>query len=298
MYQTCKKLAALKVVNIRISNTDRNDQNENISIIANQARISSVSWNDTCNKITTDLSFWMRLHNRTVPLADLVEKCMNRCIDHMMTSSNGNFSALLAICDGNSPVPGTQRPVTRSFDIFFDLRLNKRLSKQSWGWWFETPSRPLWRQCNEQLNFNMTYAWFGYAIVWKCVAQCHHDNAIKWKHFPYHWPFVRGLHRSLVGFPWQTPVIQSFDVFFELHPNRWLCKQSRRWWFEMLSRPLWRHCYDTIKHDVIQNKRDTSFINLNILRGIDVTYICIWLNGIIYAEELTHCHHIYAYSID
>ena len=41
-----------------------------------------------------------------------------------------------------------QRPVTRSFDVFFDLRLNKRLSKQSWGWRFETLSRPLWRYCN------------------------------------------------------------------------------------------------------------------------------------------------------
>ena len=64
------------------------------------------------------------------------------------------FSALLAICAGNSPVPGefpTQRPVTRSFDVFFDLRLNKRLSKQSWGWSFETLSRPLWRHCNEVL---------------------------------------------------------------------------------------------------------------------------------------------------
>ena len=61
------------------------------------------------------------------------------------------FSASLAICAGNSPVPGefpAQRPVTRSFDVFFDLRLNKRLSKQSWGWWFETLSRPLWRHCN------------------------------------------------------------------------------------------------------------------------------------------------------
>ena len=37
-----------------------------------------------------------------------------------------------------------QRPVTRSFDVFFDLCLNKRLRKQSWGWWFETLSRPLW----------------------------------------------------------------------------------------------------------------------------------------------------------
>ena len=35
-----------------------------------------------------------------------------------------------------------QRPMTRSFDVFFDLRLNKWLSKQSWGWWFETPSPP------------------------------------------------------------------------------------------------------------------------------------------------------------
>ena len=62
------------------------------------------------------------------------------------------FSALLAICAGNSPVPGefpAQRPVTRSFDVFFDLRLNKRLSKQSWGWWFETLPRPLWRHSNE-----------------------------------------------------------------------------------------------------------------------------------------------------
>ena len=41
------------------------------------------------------------------------------------------FSALLAICAGNSPVPGefpTQRPGTQSFDVFFDPRLNKRLS--------------------------------------------------------------------------------------------------------------------------------------------------------------------------
>ena len=71
---------------------------------------------------------------------------------YMMTSSKGNFSALLAICAGNSPLPGefpALRPVTRSFDVFFDLRLNKRLSKRSWGWWFQTQSRPLWRHRNE-----------------------------------------------------------------------------------------------------------------------------------------------------
>ena len=61
------------------------------------------------------------------------------------------FSALLAHCVGNSQVTGefpSQRPVTRIFDGFFDLRLNKRMSKQSGGWWFETPSRSLWHHCN------------------------------------------------------------------------------------------------------------------------------------------------------
>ena len=65
------------------------------------------------------------------------------------------FSTLLAICAGNSPVTGefpAQRPVMRSFGVFFDLRLNKRLSKQSWDWWFETLSRPLWRHCNEHIS--------------------------------------------------------------------------------------------------------------------------------------------------
>ena len=69
----------------------------------------------------------------------------------MMTSSNGNISMLLALCAGNSPATGeffSQRPVTRSFDVFFDLRPNKQLSKQPRGWWFETLSRPLWRHRN------------------------------------------------------------------------------------------------------------------------------------------------------
>ena len=42
----------------------------------------------------------------------------------------------------------TQRPVTRSLDVFFDLRLKKRLSKSSRLWSFKTPSRSLWRHCN------------------------------------------------------------------------------------------------------------------------------------------------------
>ena len=70
------------------------------------------------------------------------------------------FSALLAFCAGNSPVTGeipALRPVTQSFDVFCDLRLNKRLSKQSWGWWFEIPLRSLWRHSNVScLDFTST----------------------------------------------------------------------------------------------------------------------------------------------
>ena len=116
------------------------------------------------------------------------------------------FSALLAICAGNSPVPGefpAQRPVTRSFDAFFDLRLNQRLSTQSWGWWFETLPRPSWRHCNEIL-WNLTilgvliqaghysyisavfrrgqYWLLGYCrclrlFVWLCSCVCTCDNS-------------------------------------------------------------------------------------------------------------------------
>ena len=77
------------------------------------------------------------------------------------------FSALLAICADNSPVPGelsAQRPVTRSFDIFFDLRLNGWLNKQSWGWWFETPSRPSWRHSNGIYHFGVM-TWNTYWIL-------------------------------------------------------------------------------------------------------------------------------------
>ena len=72
------------------------------------------------------------------------------------------FSPLLAICAGKSPATGdfpTQMPVTRSFDVFFDLRLYKRLSKQPWGGWIETPSRPFWRHCNDFADIGQM-AWF------------------------------------------------------------------------------------------------------------------------------------------
>ena len=88
-----------------------------------------------------------RLNPRT-SLATFLLSSVNTAGWRMMTSSMETFSALLDLCAGNSPVTGefpSQRPVMQSFDVFFDLRLNKRPSKQSWRRRFETP---LWRHCN------------------------------------------------------------------------------------------------------------------------------------------------------
>ena len=101
------------------------------------------------------------------------------------------FSALLALCAGNSPVTSefpSQRQVASSFDVFFDLHLNKWLSKQSRGWWFETPSCSLWRHCNEvchmgimlaQITSNLTLC----LTVWT-------KNKICNTKVPNYWPLV------------------------------------------------------------------------------------------------------------
>ena len=76
-----------------------------------------------------------------------------------MTSSNGNSFRLTGHLCEEFPA---QRPVTRGFDVFFDLRPDKRLSKQSWGWWFETPSHSLWRHCNASVLSHWHCMWQAY----------------------------------------------------------------------------------------------------------------------------------------
>ena len=66
-------------------------------------------------------------------------------------SSNGNIFHITGLCQGNLLVTSgspSQRPVTRNFDVFFDLHLNKQLSKQSRHWRVKMPSCSLWCHCN------------------------------------------------------------------------------------------------------------------------------------------------------
>ena len=156
-----------------------------------------------------------------------------------MKSSNENIFRVTGLCEGNPPFTSgfpSQRPVTWSFGVFFDVRLNKRLSKQSRCWWFETPWRSFWHHGNVHPRFWITLScppkWYrniGSAETWKktcpffsvstvssdgyhkhCntwpnavrqqVINCHND-VIKWKYFPRYYPFVRGIHRWPVNSP-------------------------------------------------------------------------------------------------
>ena len=113
------------------------------------------------------------------------------------------FSALLAIYVGNSPVPDAfpaKRPVTRSFDAFFDLHPNKRFSKQWWGWWFDSPSCPLWRHRN---GANIS----GYAVISVVMSAC-----------PTHRHSGNSVHKS-------RQLIENSERW------KWLViKSARKWW--------------------------------------------------------------------
>ena len=125
---------------------------------------------------------------RTRPSNTLYISNKNRCGVFLVNSwwrhQIETFSALLAVFEGNSPVTGefpTQRPVTRSFNVFFDLCLNKRLSKQSCGWWFETLSHSLWRHCNVKV-------WSMFCLCFKCCMRYRVilDWVMKWSIFSNH----------------------------------------------------------------------------------------------------------------
>ena len=95
------------------------------------------------------------------------------CTRFVMMSSNGNIFRVTGHLCGEFTGPGefpAQRPVTRSFDVFFDLRLNKRSSKQPWGWWFETPPWSLWRHCNGALCVSILHIFLTYGWVARGVS--------------------------------------------------------------------------------------------------------------------------------
>ena len=87
------------------------------------------------------------------------------------------YSVYLALSVWTSPVTSefpAQRPVAQSFDVSFDLCLNKQLCKQLWGWWFETPLHSLW--CHSNVETKNTHHWHGcqiYLDTWRWQVEKH-----------------------------------------------------------------------------------------------------------------------------
>ena len=99
----------------------------------------------------------------------------------MMTSSNGNIFRVTGHLCGELSGPGefpTQRPVKRSFDVFFDLRLNNWLSKQSWGWWFEMLSCPLWSHRNAVTLYACHLTWLMWHHSYNTVSMVDADGLV------------------------------------------------------------------------------------------------------------------------
>ena len=128
----------------------------------------------------------------------------------MMTSSCGNILRITGPLWGESTGRPSQRPVTLNFDVFFDPRLNKRLSKQSRRQWFETPSLSLWRHCNNPgiaiiaLMVLMALSTLAYQVL-SVPHKSSNRTYPWWRHqmetFSRYWPFVWGIHRSPVNSP-------------------------------------------------------------------------------------------------
>ena len=159
------------------------------------------------------------------------------------------FSAILAIWAGNSTVTGefpTQRPVTRSFDVFFHLRLNKRPNKQSWGWWFETLSRPLWRHGNGIRILFLSLTTIGpskypsYMQLTRNRTQGIFMKYISWKHFE-NWdeiiyPFPNFSEASADVWKWMNNFIPHFIGHVITYPCRDKGSSMLAKWAQMCSR--------------------------------------------------------------
>ena len=126
--------------------------------------------------------------------------------------------------------------------IGFDLLLS---IDDIWQYWSESTMAQVTACCVTAPSHYLKQCW----LMIKCVLRhsaesiftINHDDVIKWKHFPRYTDHLCGEFTGPGEFPTQRPVTRSFDVYFDLCPNKWLSKQSWGWWFETLSCSLWRH---------------------------------------------------------
>ena len=122
--------------------------------------------------------------------------------------------------------------------------------KVSWLWMRALPSQfiLIWRESLRAIHQAQIYRYntatesYIAFIMWNICVHVPLDDIIEWTHFPRYWTFVRGIHRSPMNSPhkgqWCRALMFSLIC---LRLNKRLSKQSWGWWFETLSRPLWRY---------------------------------------------------------
>ena len=148
--------------------------------------------------------------HRTTQLA--ITAPVNGRGNNMMTSPNGNLFRVTGSLYGEF-TGHRWNPLTEASEAelwcFFYLRLNKRLSKLLICRWYETPSRSLWRHCNE----------------YTCTVKCWYHDIETLAHYR---PTVRGIHGSPASSTHNGPAMRSFDVFFAAWIGKLLNKHSNR----------------------------------------------------------------------
>ena len=137
---------------------------------------------------------------------------------------------------------------------------------------------------------------------------CSHDDAIKWRHFPRYWPFVRGIHQYLVNSPhkgqWRAALMFSLIC---VRINGWVQWWGR--WIEMLSRPLWRHRngYIGAHDDIIKRKHFLHYWHYFVQEipcwavnsphkgqwrvALMFSLICAWTNGCANNQDTNDLQH-------
>ena len=121
------------------------------------------------NTITNQVNgYWISLIKKNLRVSLASQSMFHKCSDMSFTTGTHSnvfvhiawwrhqmdaFSPLLVLCH-RWIHPTKARPVTRSFDVFFDLHLNKRLRTQLRCLWYQTPSRSLWCHCNYNTPLN------------------------------------------------------------------------------------------------------------------------------------------------
>ena len=184
----------------------------------------------------------------------------------MMTSSNGNIFLVTGnLCGeftGSQWNPHTKKTVTRNFDVFFDLRPKKLLSKQSWGWWFETPSRPLWRHRNVPFLMRQSCKFWSNCSLPKYQNIQQRANCM---HITSH---VRSHHKAMILISWHKSIAIWYNA-----PHITLCKSVHYEYESIVLMNFWSDKTSTVQQtpypwDWFTSRKDTNISKAIIIAAL------------------------------